>query len=67
LPVLRLDASAIDTPDVGTVGALARAALLARRAGCELRLEGASEDLRALLTLCGLAEALPCSGVEAGR
>jgi ABC-type transporter Mla MlaB component len=44
--------------DVVLVGALARMALTARRAGCQLRLHGASQELRALVELMGLAELL---------
>jgi hypothetical protein len=61
--------AAID-PDLGTVDALARLALTARRLGCRVRLEHASSDLRALLTLAGLAEVVPCSrgsGIERER
>jgi ABC-type transporter Mla MlaB component len=44
--------------DAVAVDALARLALAGRRAGCELRLCGASEELRALVGLMGLAEVL---------
>ena len=61
--------AAID-PDLGTVDALARLALTARRLGCRVRLEHASSELRALLALAGLAEVVPCSpgsGIERER
>jgi ABC-type transporter Mla MlaB component len=45
--------------DVGTVDALARLQLAARRLGLEISLAGVSRDLRQLIDLCGLAEALP--------
>jgi hypothetical protein len=44
--------------DLGSVDALARLKLEARRRGCALRFENPSSDLRALLGLCGLGEAL---------
>jgi ABC-type transporter Mla MlaB component len=59
-------------PDVGTVDALARLQLAARRGGGEVRLRHASPRLRELLTLIGLAEVLPpqpdsaVEGFEAG-
>ncbi|HEY2789499.1 MAG TPA: hypothetical protein VGI72_08580 [Gaiellales bacterium] len=46
-------------PDAGTVDALARLQLAARRLGLEIGLAGASRDLRLLIDLVGLAEALP--------
>jgi ABC-type transporter Mla MlaB component len=46
------------TGDAVTVDALARVALAARRAGCELRLSGVSPQLSLLLGLMGLAEVL---------
>jgi len=44
--------------DVGTVGALARLQLAARRAGVDLRLRVASQELRELIAFLGLDEAL---------
>jgi ABC-type transporter Mla MlaB component len=44
--------------DAAALDALARLALLARRNGCELRLCGASEELRSLIAFAGLAEIL---------
>ena len=44
--------------DLRTVDALARVQLAARRRGLELRLCYASPELRELVTLCGLADAL---------
>jgi ABC-type transporter Mla MlaB component len=44
--------------DAIVVDALARLALAARRAGCELRLGNPGEELRALVTLVGLAQVL---------
>jgi hypothetical protein len=46
-------------PDLGTIELLARAQLEARRADARLTLRDASPQLRALLDLCGLADALP--------
>lgn len=48
------DVSALADPDVGTVDALARLALTARRFGRRLRLRHACGDLRDLLVLVGL-------------
>jgi len=50
--------------DLSTVDALARLQLLARRAGHEVRLQNASPELWALLSLVGLDEVLR---VESGR
>ena len=55
---------------IGTVDALARLQLEARRCGFELRLTGSSAELRELIEFAGLAEALPEAsplGVEPGR
>ena len=57
---LRYDVAAVEDPDVGTVEALARMALTARRLGRRLRLERPQRDLSELLDLCGLSG----SGVE---
>jgi ABC-type transporter Mla MlaB component len=62
--VVVCDVGRIAQPDAGTVDALARLGLAARRAGCELRLRRASPALCELLDLCGLAGAL---GVEPRR
>jgi anti-anti-sigma regulatory factor len=51
-------------PDLATIEALARLQLAARRAGIELRLRNVSAELRELLALVGLDDAL---GVEASR
>ena len=51
-------------PQLGTVDALARVALAARSRGRRLRLRGVSRELRELIALAGLEEAL---GVEPGR
>jgi anti-anti-sigma regulatory factor len=51
-------------PHLGTLDALARLALAARRVGCELRLLRPSGELRELVSLAGLDEAL---GVEPQR
>jgi ABC-type transporter Mla MlaB component len=68
--ILVVDVRAVIDPDLGTVDALARLALTARRLGCRVRLEHASSDLRALLALAGLAEVVRCasgSGIERER
>lgn len=66
--VVVLDVGALGEPDLGAIDALARARLAALKIGCELRLSDASAELRDLLHLAGLAEAVPCeerSGLEA--
>jgi ABC-type transporter Mla MlaB component len=55
--VLRCDVTGVSA-DVVAVDALARLALALRRQECRLRLYGASEELRALVTFMGLAEVL---------
>ena len=45
-------------PDAVTVDALARLQLAARRHGCQVRLRGASRELRALVAFMGLADVL---------
>jgi hypothetical protein len=45
-------------PDALAVEAPARLHLNARRAGLDLRLRGASNDLQSLLAFCGLLEVL---------
>jgi ABC-type transporter Mla MlaB component len=59
-PAFRCDVSGLDEIDIGTVDALARIALRLRREGCELRLRGATAELRNLIALAGLAEVLTC-------
>jgi ABC-type transporter Mla MlaB component len=46
-------------PDAVTVDALARLQLAARRHGCQVRLRGASRELRELLAFMGLSDVLP--------
>jgi len=45
--------------DAVTVDALAQLQLAARRHGCQVRLRGASRELRDLLAFMGLADVLP--------
>lgn len=45
-------------PDAVTIDALARLQLAARRHGCQVRLRGASNDLRDLLAFMGLEDVL---------
>ena len=59
------DVAGLTKPDVGTVDALARLQLAARRLGRPFRLRHASPDLVELLTLCGLDDVL--LGVEPRR
>ena len=51
------DVSAL-APDAGSVDALARLELLAKRQGTELRLRKVSPELQELLGLCGLGDVL---------
>jgi hypothetical protein len=48
-------------PTLGSIDALARVQLAARRSGLELRLRHASRDLLGLIELVGLTEALPAA------
>ena len=54
--------------DAVALDALARLALAARRHGCEVRLHGADDDLRGLVSLAGLDDVLRCdpTGPAAG-
>ena len=45
-------------PDAVTVDALARLQLAAKRRACQVRLRGASDELRALVDFMGLADVL---------
>lgn len=47
------------SPDAVTVDALAQLQLMARRRGCQVRLRGASRELRELVAFMGLANVLP--------
>lgn len=46
-------------PDAVTIDALARLQLAARRHGCQVRLRGASNDLRDLVAFMGMEDVLP--------
>jgi ABC-type transporter Mla MlaB component len=46
-------------PDAVTVDALARLQLAARRHACQVRLRGASDELRELVAFMGLSAVLP--------
>ncbi len=52
-----LDVSQL-TADAGTIDALARLQLSARRLGRHIQLEGSSDDLRDLIAFVGLADVL---------
>jgi len=56
--VLVCDVAALQRPDAGTIEALARLQLTARRLGRQVRLRDPSHDLLDLLELCGLGEVL---------
>src|SRR5262245_1587758 len=69
-PPIGCDLRALDRADLGAIEALALLQLAARRRGLRVVLRGAGGDLRGLLALCGLDEALPCiegSGREPRR
>jgi len=53
------DLGMLDGSDAGTVDALARLQLTARRLGRQVRLGNASSELQELLALMGLSDALP--------
>jgi ABC-type transporter Mla MlaB component len=55
--VLRCEVAGV-AADAAALDALARLALFARRNGCELRICGASQELRSLIAFAGLAEVL---------
>ena len=57
--VVICDVAAVSRPCVATVEALARLRLTARRHGWTLLVHGAGPDLRDLVGLLGLADALP--------
>jgi hypothetical protein len=63
-PVILCEVTGFGSPDLGTVGALARLSLEARRLGFELRVAGAPRGLRELIAFAGLDELL--SAVEMG-
>ena len=59
-PIARADLCEVGgvEPDAVTVDALARLQLAAGRCSCQVRLRGASEELRALVAFMGLADVL---------
>ena len=64
------DLGTLTRPDLQTVDALARLALLAGRLDCRLELRHASAAVRELIVLAGLTDVLPCaadSSVEVRR
>jgi anti-anti-sigma regulatory factor len=65
--VLVCDVGAIVDPDEAILDALAGLQLAARNFGASIRFVNASGRLRDLLELTGLADVLPCSGVQVGR
>lgn len=64
--VVVCDLAALAHPDLGTVDALARLQLTARRLGCRVRLRRPSPELRELLALVGLGPAVCPFGLEPG-
>jgi ABC-type transporter Mla MlaB component len=64
------DVSSVGPPDAGTIDALARMQLTARRLGRRVQLRHACADLQDLVALIGLGDVLPHYGalrLEAGR
>ena len=61
------DVAALTEADLGTLDALARLQLTARRLGGEVRLRHASAELREILDLAGLAGAVPCQERSGGE
>ncbi|MFJ6750891.1 MULTISPECIES: STAS domain-containing protein [unclassified Streptomyces] len=61
------DVTALDAPGATAVEALLRLQLTAHRLGRGIRLRHAPETLRLLLTLTGLAEALPLEHPQEGE
>ena len=57
-PVAFCDLSGVE-PDAGTIDALARLQLGARRTGCQIRLRNASDELVELVAFMGLEDVLP--------
>jgi ABC-type transporter Mla MlaB component len=55
------DVGAVSEPDAGTVEALARMQLTARRLGSRVILRNACGELKDLLTVSGLSDVLPCA------
>jgi hypothetical protein len=58
------DVGAVTSPDAGTVEALARMQLTARRLGGRLMLRNACGELRDLLRVSGLSDVLPCDDLR---
>ncbi|WP_413927887.1 STAS domain-containing protein [Kitasatospora albolonga] len=56
------DVGGVDRADLALVEAVARLALVARRAGRRLRLRGVAPELRALLDLVGLEDVVGLAG-----
>lgn len=59
------DLGRLDGQDAGTVDALARLQLTARRLGRQIRLRNASSELQELVALMGLCDALPIRETDA--
>lgn len=59
------DLRALATADVGSIEAIARLQLIARRLGGQVRVRRASDDVRELIDLIGLSEILTPSGIGA--
>jgi hypothetical protein len=56
---MEVDVSALGPPDIGTVGALARLHLVARRLGWHIQFVDARTDLKELVAWMGLGGVLP--------
>ncbi|MER6144395.1 STAS domain-containing protein [Streptomyces sparsogenes] len=62
-----VDVGAVRAPDLAVLEALARLRLTARRLGRQIRLRGASGELRALLARAGLDAVLPAADLPGGE
>jgi ABC-type transporter Mla MlaB component len=62
--VVVCDVGAIGRADAAAVDGLARMQLAARRRGHNILLRGPSDELRRLIALFGLDEALPCTELD---
>jgi hypothetical protein len=61
------DVGSVDGPDLRTVDALARLALISGRFGRPVMLRDAAPELRELLDLAGLAGIVPCVPASGGE
>jgi hypothetical protein len=60
--VVVCDVGGLESADAGTVEALARLRLVARRVGGDILLRGATDELIGLIAFMGLADVIRCGG-----